>query len=206
MKFNLGLKIFSVAACLTVWGCMSVSQDSSQDQKSEAARNASAVKFVSETGISAAKFAGVTQTSQIDDPDQFADMLEEFGCPDLANVFRDLNDMTTDELPASVKKQLKCFGISGSGSVDDIDSISAKLEDFESVLDCICGGSALSDAFNSQKWSAFSAATASAAGAAFSASTSAAAGSGFDASSSNAGGSGFNAGTSSAAGSGYSAE
>jgi hypothetical protein len=195
MNMNLGLKIFSAAACLAVWGCMSVSEGDS----AESAANQNRVKFIQETSAGLAK---ATATSNLPD-------ISSLGCPKLEKLFEDIEDFQISEdeiLPKSFMDHLSCFGISGDPVADDFDTVWEKLQSPTELLDCICGGPALSGALGLQGWVAFSAAASAAAGTAFDASKSSAAGSAFDASSSSAAGSAFDGSKSGAAGGGFSAK
>jgi hypothetical protein len=187
MNLRSGLKVFSAAALLTLAGCMT-----RQDSDAENAANAQRLKFVNATAASLAKLtigngAGGEATVKVD--------YNAIGCPKLAKVMEDLQGNTGNTLPASFRDFLSCFGISGSGSLEDVDGITEKIKnDLPAILDCVCGGSALSDLL-SGKIELFSASASSAAASSFSASSSGA-GESFDASSSSAGGSTYSGGSS----------
>jgi hypothetical protein len=187
------LKIFGAVASLSLAGCLSASQD----EPSRA--DANSVKFVQESSAGLAK---ANATSNLPD-------ISALGCPKLEKLFEDIETFQVSEdepLPQSFKDYLSCFGISGNPDADDYDVVWEKLQNPTELLDCICGGSGLSNAFRTQQWTLFSASASAAAGSAFNAGASSAGGSTFNASQSNAGGSTFNANGSSAGGAEFSAD
>ncbi|MCD6024505.1 MAG: hypothetical protein K0Q91_1421 [Fibrobacteria bacterium] len=179
MNLKAGLKIVPLVAALAIAGCMT-----NQDQGAETTANAEKVKFISATTASLAQVsAGTGASSTVD--------YNAIGCPKLGKLVEDLQTNTGNNLPQSFKDFLACFGISGSGSVEDIDAISHKIQnELPAILDCICGGTGLTDILygTGGAISAFSAASSSAAASSFSASGSSA-GEAFNSSSSTAGGS-----------------
>jgi hypothetical protein len=191
MNIHFGIKALSLTAILALTGCMT-------NEEPTRGSNADKLKFASLTTEIAARNAQISADPT--DPEAFADQLREFGCNALADVFVDISKNTSDELPASVQKQLGCFGISGTGTIDDVDPIMEKLQDFTTLLDCICGGTALSSAYERLKMTGFSGELSAAASSSFDG-KSAAASSSFDGKSS-AAGSSFD-GKSSAAASGF---
>ncbi len=197
MNASLGLKFFPAAAILSLAGCLGVEQDKTAETRQ---MDSQRIQFVEESASGLAKtvFEG-------DFIDGFASELERIGCPKLAQLFRDMYEPGVEGVPQSFRDYLACFGITGSGTVDDVDAIMDRFDNPQQLLNCICGGTGLSDLFGDLKWTTFAAQTSSAAGAAFNASTSNAGGTGFsggasstaesefDARGSNAGGTGFQA-------------
>ena len=163
-----GLSALSLTAVLVLAGCMT-----GQDQGAESRVNAEKLKFVNATTTALAQTlatqppAGAGQPPKVD----FAAL----GCPKLGKVMEDLQSNTGNGLPESFKEFLGCFGIDGSGSVNDIDEITRKIqEELPAILDCACGSSALSDMFLAQEYKLFSV-QASAAAETYSAATASAA-------------------------------
>jgi hypothetical protein len=182
MNLKTGLKIVSVVAVLAIAGCMT-GQDAAPQRDSAEAAN-----FVKAVSVSLAQITGSSNASNIQDPEAVAANLEAVGCPKLAKLFRDASKYTGQgAYPESFNEVLPCFGLTASPTQEDIDGIFEKFNDPTELLDCICGGSALSDLL-SGKIELFSAATSSAAASSFSASESGA-GEAFNSSSSTPGGS-----------------
>jgi hypothetical protein len=197
MKTKLGLTILS-AVCIglaMLGGCMGVDRD---EQAENRATDAKRLQFINETSASLAKSAVGPVAPDFD----------ALGCPKLGSLFKDMvSDQGTESqpFPQSFKEYLSCFGFSGNGKPDDIDVFWEKIQNPTELLDCICGGSALSDLL-AGKLEVFSASASVAAGAAFNATQSSAAGSAFNASSSTAAGSAFNGSQSNSAGQPFSAD
>lgn len=136
-----GFRIAAVGTLFALAGCLGA------DQKSEAeiARE-KRVAFVNETSQSAVEAAGISLPKSAAN-DELAKALDQLGCPKLSKLFSDLSSFQgtwEKPLPASFLDYLSCFGINGSGTLDDIDVISEKLKNPTELLDCICGSDALS--------------------------------------------------------------
>ena len=185
MDVKFGLKTFAATTCLILAGCMSTNQD----QNPESQANAEKLKFVNTTTTALAQAAatqptaGATQAPEVD--------FDALGCPKLGKLMKDLGTNTGNGLPASAEEFLACFGISGAGSVEDIDGIVKKIqEELPQILDCACGNSSLS-ALLAGKTIGFSGAAAAAATSSFSGASSTGAGTGFNGTSSTGAAGGF---------------
>jgi len=166
----------SLAGVLALAGCLN-----GADQKSEAqSAHERKVTFIAQTSEAAVQAAGIPSNAEI------SANLEKIGCPKLAQLFSDFSTYQGSQskpFPPSFIEHLSCFGINGNGTIEDIDSVTAKFQNPTQLLDCMCGGSALSDLLkgNVQAWSAFDGSV-KAAASSFDGSTKAASGS-FDGSS-----------------------
>lgn len=186
-----GFKFFTtVGAALALAGCLS---GADQQAETDVARE-KRVTFVTETSLSAAEAAGVN----VENPfhAEIVKSLDALGCPKLSRLFTDLADFQgtpTQTLPASFVDYLSCFGVSANGTLDDIDVVYEKFENPTQLLDCICGGTGLSDMYFGGDFSlkAFEGRTSAAAGAAFDGKSSSGSGSPFDGKSSSGAGQPF---------------
>jgi hypothetical protein len=205
MKTKLGLTFLSVAA-FGLAGCLS-----GADQSAEARQDrANGLKFIQQSSAPLTAKVGAQEipSGTVTDPNEIiAENLKKIGCPKLASLFSDLMNYTGEgEFPSSFNEYLSCYGLSATPTQEEIDGIYEKFQNPQELLDCICGGTGLTDYLNSVnfQWSVFQGAASTAAGSAFSGASSAAAGSAFSGSSSSAGGSGFSGSQSSASGSTFS--
>jgi hypothetical protein len=168
------LKVFGAAVALSLAGCLNASQDDIAKEEQ--------VNLVNTTTHSLAKAAEFSES--------------ELGaqCPKLAKLLDDLTEAMMDqsgEWPQSFRDFLDCFDLPAEPTEEDFEDFGKKMEeDPTEFLDCVCGGSALSDALKSRS---------------FSADLSVAASTYFDASQSSAGSTSFNAANSSAASSQFDA-
>jgi hypothetical protein len=191
--------IAPAGVALVFAGCLS-----GADQQAEArAEQEKRVTFITETSKSAAAAAGVNAENPFHA--EIVASLDALGCPKLSRLFTDLLDFQGSEdrpLPASFVEYLACFGVSGSGTLDDIDVVYAKFENPTQLLDCICGGTGLSDLYLGGNFALtnFQGSTSAAAGVAFDGKSSSSAGSSFDGKSSSGAGSSFDGKSSSGAG------
>jgi hypothetical protein len=163
MKIHFGFKIASLAAVLALAGCMT-----NQDTASEKAR-ADAAEFVNTSAGSLAK-------ELAHDSGSIASQFDAIGCPKLGKLFEDFSHYTGQgEFPQSFVDYLSCFGLSANPTAEEIDGMTEKFQNPTELLDCICGGSGLSELYNKDylKWSAFDASTSAAASASFDGKTSA---------------------------------
>ena len=204
MDIKFGLKILAASSLLALAGCMSTNQEQSAEIR---ATNAEKLKFAN--AISVALVNSVSSVNATDSvtpvPPGQAPQIDfaALGCPKLGKFMEDLQTNTGNELPQSGKELLECFGIFGPGDVNDIDGITEKIQtELPQILDCICGGSALS-ALLSGKTVTFSGAASAAASSSFTGSSASASGSSFNGSSSTGAGTGFNGSSSSAAAGGF---
>src|SRR5690606_1476368 len=191
---NMTLKLFGAVATLSLAGCLNAS-----NEESAHAADANSVRFVQESSAGLTKAAATATLPDI----------SSLGCPKLEKLFKDIEGFQISmdaPVPQSFRDYLSCFGISGNPDVDDYDVVWEKLQNPTELLDCICGGPALSNAFRTQQWAVFSASTSAAAGSAFNAGASSAGGSTFNAGASSAGGSTFDANGSSAGGAAFTAD
>jgi hypothetical protein len=203
MNTKLGLTILS-AACLGLAGCLNGDVDA-ENRAADAKR----VSFIEQTAPVLGKAAAEEFPIGGNQNEIIAQNLEKIGCPKLAKLFRDMMDFQGTEdkpLPTSFTDYLSCFGVSGSGTLDDIDVVWEKFDDPEALLECICGGTGMTDYLNSVnfQWSVFQGAASTAAGSAFSGASSSSSGGGFSGSSSSSSGGGFDGSSSSASGSSFS--
>jgi len=132
-----------VALTLALAGCMGV--DGAGDTQ-EAELNAGKLKFVQETSYSAANAAGINVSANAEN-DAAIEQIRSLGCPNLADFFDEMKTFQgteTKPFPGSAKPLFACFGINGSGTLDDIDVVYEKLADLTTLLDCVCGSNALS--------------------------------------------------------------
>lgn len=179
MRHGLRFLAFAVLGA-AVGGCMNPPSES--EQRSELnQRRIELVNATTQAALSTANTSPGNATPAVD-----ADQIRALGCPLLADF---VEDMSTHQgtlekpLPASAKELFGCFGITGDGTLDDIDVIYDKFKSPEQLLDCICGGDGLSRLFGGN-YSAFSAAASKAVDAYDAAQSKAT--DGFDASNSNA--------------------
>jgi hypothetical protein len=193
MNLKTGLKVFSAAAAaLVLAGCMT-NGDSNPDTR---ATNAQKIKFVNAAVIApvaqvtAEGFPGQGGNGEVD-PEMIKSKLQQLGCPRLLALFEDYLEMDedSDEIPKSFLEVLSCFNLKADASPDSLGSSFTNPTEF---LDCLCGGTGLSDLLggNAGKIALFSSASSKA-------------GTAFSVSSSNAGGS-FNGASSKPGGSTYS--
>jgi hypothetical protein len=181
MNRNLSLKIFSIAACLALSGCLNASQNDAAGEER--------IKFVNITSHSVAKAA------------EFSEEDLAAQCPKLAKLSEDVGEAMadgSDEWPESFQDFIDCFELPDQPTEEDFEEFGDRLaEDPTKFLDCICGSSALSDAW---KGRAFSAELSGAASSYFSASTSSGSKGSFDAGKSGGSSTKFDASRSSGAG------
>ena len=190
MKFKTAIKSLSAVAALALAGCMNAGEESPR------ASNAKQMTFAREIGVATANAARVSTTPGFD-AQETAKAFEKLGCPKLAALFNDFNDVPASgngELPASLKNVLSCGNITaGVNDLEARDEIQKVFEgDIQSLLDCLCGGEPGTLSFTSIQTQTFDAASSKAASTSFDASSSKAASGSFDASKSKAG-SGFDA-------------
>lgn len=179
--------ITAAGAALALVGCLNGAETQSEARIAQEKR----VEFINESSMSVAEAAGLKASNPFHD--EIVKSLDALGCPKLSRLFTDLMDYQGSverPLPASFVDYLACFGVSGSGTPDDIDVVYTKFEDPVALLDCICGGSGLSDLYFGGNFNLTT----------FQGSTSAAAGTAFDGKSASGGGSAFDGKNSSGAG------
>jgi len=134
--------ITAAGAALALVGCLNGAETQSEARIAQEKR----VEFINESSMSVAEAAGLQASNPFHD--EIVKSLDALGCPKLSRLFTDLLDYQGSverPLPASFVDYLACFGVSGSGTPDDIDVVYAKFEDPVALLDCICGGSGLSE-------------------------------------------------------------
>lgn len=137
-----GFKVAAVGITFALAGCLGADQKAEMETARE-----KRVTFVNETSLSAVEAAGIPLAKSANN-DQITQALDQLGCPKLSKLFSDLSNFQgtwEKPLPASFIDYLSCFGIQGNGTLDDIDVVYDKLQNPTALLDCICGGSALSE-------------------------------------------------------------
>lgn len=206
MNSKLGLKIFSAAACIAVWGCMATNNDADAEAR---ASNANTLKFAESTSASLAKLTGISVEGQ-GEVDIGAAMRAAGVCEKFVGMIEDLTECgeegseCEDGLPQSLLDFISCFGVKiGEDGEENAAAIEAKLANFSEFQSCVCGGSgSLIGSYDHLKWQTFSASASVAAGAAFSASQSSVTGNGgFEGSSSTVAGDAYVGSSSSVTGS-----
>lgn len=163
MTKSQGIATFAAAGlALALGGCLSGADQSAEERQARA----NSLKFIQESSapISTQVAAeGDNNANPFHGP--ILDNLEAIGCPKLANLFRDMTSYqgsVEQPFPQSFHDYLSCFGIDVNATIHDIDGVYAKFENPKELLDCICGGSGLSDLLEG-KFEVFSAQAAAAA-------------------------------------------
>jgi hypothetical protein len=203
MNLNLTIKSLAAVSAITLAGCLGTNGDDAAERR---AFNEKQHTFAREVGVAVARSSGVSTTPGWD-AKEAAKAMEQIGCPKLASLFNDFNAPTMNgDLPASFRSVISCFEIpAGASDLNARDAIQKKFENFRGLLDCLCGGTGLTDllAANGFNFEGFNAMTSTAAGAAFNGSSSSL-GSSYNGSSSNVAGAPYNGNSSNGNGSTYS--